>query len=190
MGQDAPTTNNKPQPPVIINILPTSVILHTLTWWIWLQHNTTCPTRENVVVHKILVYRASWGPHGKPGWSIGPAMDHYRQHRIYSTKKRTESIADTVGFLPKEFNMPKMSSTDADIHAAQDFICGLQNPAPASPLVTVGDTLTSALKKLVGIFNNTNPRDRTTILVPTESQWQNQPTSLLHIIGIMRLQLS
>ena len=41
---------------------------------------------------------------------------------------------------PPQKNMPKMSSTDATIYAAHDLILGLQNPAPASPLFTLGNT--------------------------------------------------
>ena len=61
-------------------------------------------------------------------------------------------ISDTVGFPPKQFNMPQISSTDATFHAAQDFIYALHNPAPASPLLKLGNGQTEALRDLAEIF--------------------------------------
>ena len=48
--------------------------------------------------------------------------------------------------------MPKMSSTDATIHAAQDLIHALQNLAPARPLVTLVNVHKEALGFLSDIF--------------------------------------
>ena len=56
------------------------------------------------------------------GWYIGPEMEHYRCHKTYIPKTRTEIISYTVEFFPKQFKMPKMSSIDATFHAAQDLI--------------------------------------------------------------------
>ena len=67
-------------------------------------------------------------------------MEHYRFHKAYTPKTRSERISDTVEFLPKQFNMPQMSSKNAKIHAVQDLINALQNPTPASPLVKLGNT--------------------------------------------------
>ena len=41
--------------------------------------------------------------------------------------------------------MTKMSSTDAAIHAVQDLIHAMQNPAPESLLVTLGNAQKDAL---------------------------------------------
>ena len=48
--------------------------------------------------------------------------------------------------------MPKMSSTDATIHVAQDLIHALQNPEPASPLVALVNSHKEALIFLADIF--------------------------------------
>ena len=57
-------------------------------------------------------------------------MEHYRCHKAYNPKTIEEQISDTVEFPLRKINMPKMSSTDATIHAAQDLIHALKNPAP------------------------------------------------------------
>ena len=48
--------------------------------------------------------------------------------------------------------MPKMSSTDAKVRAAQGLICEIHNPAPDIPLVTLGNTHKEALRSLADIF--------------------------------------
>ena len=48
--------------------------------------------------------------------------------------------------------MPTMSSTDDTIHAAQDLVQALQNPAPARPLVKLGNEHKEALIYLSDIF--------------------------------------
>ena len=52
-------------------------------------------------------------------------MKHYRCHKDYTPKAIAEQISDTVEFPPKQFNMPKMSSTDATVHSAHDLIHAL-----------------------------------------------------------------
>ena len=53
--------------------------------------------------------------------------------------------------------MPKMSSTDATIHAVQDLIIALQNPSPSRPLVTVINVHKEALIYLANIFGKAAP---------------------------------
>ena len=84
-------------------------------------------------------------------------MGHYICHRAYIPKTRAERISDTVEFLPKQFNMPNMSSKDATFHAAQDLICALHNPAPASPLVKLRNGHNESLSTLAEIFIKSSP---------------------------------
>ena len=84
-------------------------------------------------------------------------MECYRCHKSYIPKTRAERIADTVEFSPKKFNMPQMSSVDATYHAAQDFIYAIDNPAPARPLVKLGNGHKEAFRILAEIFRKANP---------------------------------
>ena len=54
--------------------------------------------------------------------------------------------------------MPQMSSVDTTYHAAQYIIYALHNPAPASPLVKLGNGHKEALKTLADIFRKANPQ--------------------------------
>ena len=54
--------------------------------------------------------------------------------------------------------MPKISSTDSTIHAAQDLTYALQNPPPFSPLVTLGNAHKESLRSLADTFGkSTSP---------------------------------
>ena len=53
--------------------------------------------------------------------------------------------------------MPYMSSMDANFCDAQDLIYALQNPAPASPLVKIGNGQKEELRTLAKILSKTNP---------------------------------
>ena len=79
-------------------------------------------------------------------------MEHYRCHNAYIPKTISERISDTVDPPPTKSNMPKMSSTDATIHAAHDLIHSLQNSESESPPVTLENTHKESLRSLSGIF--------------------------------------
>ena len=88
-------------------------------------------------------------------------MEHYRCHMAYILKTRVEITSDTVGSLPKQFIMPLMYSTDVTIHAAQDLIYALKNPAPATLLVKLGDGNKESLRSLSEIFGKETPLSST-----------------------------
>ena len=53
--------------------------------------------------------------------------------------------------------MPQMSSTDAKFHSAKELIYALQNPAPSSPIIKLGNLHKEALRTLAEIFIKTTP---------------------------------
>ena len=84
-------------------------------------------------------------------------MEHYIFHKAYIPKTRAEIISDTVELPPKKFNMPHMSSMDANFHAPQDLIFALHNPAPETPLLKLGNGHKEAFSNLAKIFRKANP---------------------------------
>ena len=84
-------------------------------------------------------------------------MEHYRCHKVYSTKARGERVADTVDFFPQDLSMPKTSSTDMEIKAASELTHALQNPTLASPFHKLGDQILRALDLLGEIFSKSLP---------------------------------
>jgi hypothetical protein len=59
------------------------------------------PPRTRIIAHETPNRRQTWAPHGKYGWYIGPALEHYRCYTVYITKTRGERVVETVGFFPK-----------------------------------------------------------------------------------------
>ena len=79
------------------------------------------------------------------------------RHKAYTPKTRAQRISDMVYIFPRQFNIPQMSSIDATIHAAHDFIYSLQNTASASPLVKLGNGHKESFRTLSEIFRESNP---------------------------------
>jgi hypothetical protein len=105
-----------------------------------------------VLIHETPNRRQTWAVHGANGWYLEGALEHYWCYRVYATKTRAERIARTVEFFPHYGGMPQLSSADAAIRAAIDLCWALRNPAPASPLTSIGDAQMDAIQKLADTF--------------------------------------
>jgi hypothetical protein len=99
------------------------------------------------------------------GYSIGPAMHHYRCQNVYITSTSSELIVDILEFFPHNLPMPQLSSADQLIMAANDMTDALRHPHPDVPFNTVGDDTISAFTTLEAIFkikyNNSPAHHRT-----------------------------
>jgi hypothetical protein len=69
---------------------------------IMFDYNKTplAPPVTEVIIHKKTDHRGSWSPHGINGWYVGPAIEHYRAHRVYCSTTGHVRISDTVEFFP------------------------------------------------------------------------------------------
>ena len=119
MGQTITTGNNQPKTDKKIKNAYPPISLYPHIWIILFQPHTVSPTWDTSG-HK---------PHGEDDGYIGPSMEHYICHKACITRKKADSISDTVVFSPKQFNMRNMSSIDATFNAAHDLIYALYNPA-------------------------------------------------------------
>jgi hypothetical protein len=85
-----------------LNLLRGSRINPNLSAWAQLHgafdYNKTslAPPGTRVLVHEKPSVRGTWAPHAVDGWYIGPAMKHYRCHRVWIWETRAERIADTL----------------------------------------------------------------------------------------------
>jgi hypothetical protein len=102
-------------------------------------------TRETRQVERL-------GPHGQNGYSLGPAMHHYRYQNVYISTTASDRIVDTLKLFAHNYQMPQLLSTDRLLMAASDMKDALQNPYPASPFASVGDDTVRALADLAAIF--------------------------------------
>jgi hypothetical protein len=107
-----------------------------------------------IIAHEKPSKRRTWAPHGQHGYSLGPAMHHYRCQNIYISATASERIVDTLEFSPHNSPMPQFYSTYRLIMAANDMTNVLKNPHPDVPFAHVGDDTISALTQLAEIFKN------------------------------------
>jgi hypothetical protein len=105
-----------------------------------------------IIAHDKPGNRRMWAPHGQHGYSLGPAMHHYRCQNVYISSTTNERIMDTLVFLPHNYKMPQLSSIDRLIMPAKDMTDALQNPHPKVPFTRIVDDTISALAELAAIF--------------------------------------
>ncbi len=150
-----------PQCEITLNLLRSSRINPHLSAYAQLHgnfdYNATplAPPGMKVLVHERPLERgSSWSPHNTEGWYIGPALDHYRQHRVWIPSTGAERIADTVTWLPHHIHMPTSSAEDIIIAAANDLTHALQQTDKSPLLPPVNTQTRSALMRLQQIFTD------------------------------------
>jgi hypothetical protein len=79
------------------------------------------PPGCKIIAHEKPGKRHTWATHGQHVYSLGPAMHHYRCQNVYISSMASEHIVDTLEFLPHNYQMPQLSSTDRLIMAAKDM---------------------------------------------------------------------
>jgi hypothetical protein len=110
------------------------------------------PPGCKIIAHEKPGKRRTWDPHGQHGYSLGPAMHHYRCQNVYISTTASEHIVDTLEFFPHNYQMPQLSSTDRLLMAAKDMTDAFRNPHPDVPFASVGDDTIAALADLAAIF--------------------------------------
>jgi hypothetical protein len=60
--------------------------------------NVFGPPGCKIIAHEKPSQRRTWAAHGQPGWSLGPAMHHYRCQNVCITATASERIVDTLEF--------------------------------------------------------------------------------------------
>jgi hypothetical protein len=81
--------------------------------------NPLMPPGTKIVVHEKPSQRGSWDPHGKLGWYIGLALEHYQCHCCHIIKTNAERIYDTVKFFPHQEPFPKLTVQEATVATAE-----------------------------------------------------------------------
>jgi hypothetical protein len=147
-----------PQAEITLNLLRTSRLHPQLSaaahFHGLVDYNKTyfAPPGCKIIAHEKPGKRRTWAPHGQHGYSLGPALHHYRCQNVYILAMASERIMDTLEFFPHNYQMPQLSSTERLIIAAKDMTDTLQNPHPEVPFAHVGDDTISALSNLAAIF--------------------------------------
>jgi hypothetical protein len=134
-----------PQAEITLNLLRTSRLHPQLSaaahFHGLIDYNKTsfAPPGCKIIAHEKPAKRRTWAPHGQHGYSLGPAMHHYRCQNVYISATASERIVDTLEFLHHNFPMPQLPSTERLIMAANDMSNALENPHPEAPFTHIGD---------------------------------------------------
>jgi hypothetical protein len=70
------------------------------------------PPGCKIIAHEKPGNQRTWAPHGKHGYSLGPAIHHDRCQNVYISTTTSERIVDTLEFFLHNYQMPQLSSTD------------------------------------------------------------------------------
>jgi hypothetical protein len=147
-----------PQAEITLNLLHTSRLHPQLSvaahFHGLVDYNKTAftPPGSNIIAHEKPGKRRTWAPHGQHGYSLGPAMHHYRCQNVYISSLAIKRIVYTLEFFPHTYKMPQLSSTDRLIMAAKDMMDALQNAHLEVPFTHVEDDTIEALTQLAEIF--------------------------------------
>jgi hypothetical protein len=179
-----------PQAEITLNLLRTSRLHPQLSaeahFHSLVNYNKTsfAPPGYKIIAHEKPAKRRTWAPHREHGYSLGPAMHHYRCQNVYIAATASDCIVDTLEFFPHNFPMPQLSFTYILIMAAKDISNALQNPHPEVPFSHIGDETIAALTKLAEIFKNKFQKVQTQGLpnVPAKAAEHTIPTELSHTI--------
>ena len=68
------------------------------------------PPGCKVLVHETLDQQGTWDEKGKEIWYMGPSMEHYRCHRVYTPQTRSERIDKSVQFFPHNCAAPEVDT--------------------------------------------------------------------------------
>jgi hypothetical protein len=106
------------------------------------------PPGTKIVIHEKPGQRASWDPHGKQGWYIGPALEHYRCHRCHISTTNAERISKTVDFFHCIDPIPKITAQEATIIAAEALKKALRQQSKPHNMSELLEPTTATLHKL------------------------------------------
>ena len=98
-----------------------------------------------------------WAPQVHEVCYVRPSMIHYFCLKSYIPRTAKEQVSDTTEFFPETLPLPRISSEYAETHVVDDLAHSLLSPTPTSPLTTLVNNHTAALKQLAEILNMAAP---------------------------------
>ena len=153
-----------PQAVLTLNLLRNSRVNPKLSSHAFLHGNfdfnatPLAPPATKVVIHNKPKDRNSWSFHGRDGWYVSYAPEHYRCVTCLVSDTRHEVVSDTVQFFPHQVPMPECSTTDFLKKAALDIVTLLQNRRKYLPGLEDGDKITAAYEHIATILNRSDDK--------------------------------
>jgi hypothetical protein len=93
----------------------------------------------NIIAHEKLLQWCTWAPHGKHRYSLGTSVHQYSYQKVYITSTTSERMVDTLECFRNNPPMPRLSSMDRLLMAAQDMTYAINHPHPDVRFATIGN---------------------------------------------------
>eukprot|EP00804_Cyclotella_cryptica_P016130 CCRYP_004246-RA/>CCRYP_004246-RA protein AED:0.35 eAED:0.35 QI:0/0/0/0.75/1/1/4/0/1339 len=142
----------------------------------WPAHYDATPRSHGVpvIIHNKTATRKSWDFRGRDGFSIGPALHHYRCFQVVDSATNCVVISDTVEFRHSYLNQPAVTYADRLLHAI-NYLSSAIADAPSSAL----DSQLQAITALRNLFANWNTTPTAKPPVPPPLQRPAPPSRAL-----------
>jgi hypothetical protein len=106
-----------------------------------------------LLVHKKPAVRGTWAAHAVDGWHLGPALNHYRCHRVWIWATCAEWVSDTLSWFPSKVSMPTASHVDRIQGSVLDLLKALSHPPiPNAPTSLLSPTEHAKLLRIATLF--------------------------------------
>ena len=101
------------------------------------------------MIHNTSNKRKSWDQRGREGFSVGPALQHYRCIQAIDSKTKALIITDTAEYFHKYLTQPHITAEYRTAHAIQ-FLAAALKDVPSS----ICDSKLAAIEAVREIFTN------------------------------------
>jgi len=180
-----------PMSEITLNLLRPSCINPQLSAYAQLygafDYNKTplAPPGIKVLAHLRPENRKSWEPHAEEGFYIGPALQHYRCHRIWFPKSGRERICQTIKWLTHNYAMPAATREQTIMAAAADLTNAIKTQDDSPLLPSISTQTRNILSQLAELFQHgratttaqSNPVALSRVQSQTNASPRVQPTA-------------
>ena len=129
------------------------------------------PPGTLIAVHIKPNKRASWAPHSKKAWYIGPSLYHYRNFKCYLPLTNSVVVSDTVDLFAADVPVPKISNDEYIQQALMDILAVLQHKSKLNvPSLHYGEKINDAIIAVSSLLGRATPKP--TLQIPSK------PTSI------------
>ena len=112
------------------------------------------PLGTKAFVHERPNQRRTFADHGKIGFVIGPATQHYRHLTFYIPSTRGTRITDTYVFIPSKFELPANAAADRSTVALEEFTNAL-NSKRSRDIPFTDKGINNAIRALRNVLSTT-----------------------------------
>ena len=107
------------------------------------------PISCKIIIQATSNKRKSWDQRGREGFSLGPALKHYRCIQAIDRKTKALIITDTAKYLHEYLTQPHITAEDRMTHAIH-FLTAALKDVPTS----ICDSQLASIEAVIEIFTN------------------------------------